>query len=298
QRPSVGHLSWSASAPGRPAWTGRNVCTWRAPSRRSTAKPLPASARSACTWSYAKRERRPVSSQWSAWNATKPSPAPGPRTRPARSMIASDTQRWAVTRSGAKAAYSPASASSTTNSTLVRRPWAARTRASSMAAVSRSRPITRRQRGASSSASRPAPVPTSSTTFPASPSPISSASSLSKLVAGGAPASDRAVGDQTHRGPEAGALERARDVEHLPHAGPALGALVADDDHVARLDRPRLDGGEGVLFAFEDARRAPEDLLLVPGHLRHAAVRGQVTAEDGHAAVRGDRLRERPDHLL
>ena len=53
---------------------------------------------------------------------------------------------------------------------------------------------------------------------------------------------------------EPGALERAGHVEHLAHAGAALGPLVADHDHVVGLDLALLDRLEGVLLALEDAR--------------------------------------------
>ena len=55
----------------------------------------------------------------------------------------------------------------------------------------------------------------------------------------GGAAGEAAVGEQQHVLAEPGALDRAGDGEHLAHAGPARGALVADDDDVAGLQRAR-----------------------------------------------------------
>ena len=69
-------------------------------------------------------------------------------------------------------------------------------------------------------------------------------------------AREAAVGDQRDLVAEALADERGGDVQHLAHAGAAGRALVADHDHVAGLDRARLDRREAVLLGVEDARRA------------------------------------------
>ena len=50
-------------------------------------------------------------------------------------------------------------------------------------------------------------------------------------------AAEPAVGDQRAVGAAAGALQRAGDGQHLAHPRAALRALVADDEHGARLDR-------------------------------------------------------------
>ena len=55
---------------------------------------------------------------------------------------------------------------------------------------------------------------------------------------------EAAVGDQRDRLAQALADDRRRDVQHLAHPGPAVRALVADHDDVARADRACLDGGE------------------------------------------------------
>ena len=42
-------------------------------------------------------------------------------------------------------------------------------------------------------------------------------------------------------------------LEHLAHAGAALGALVADDHHIAGVDLTRIDGGNGGVLSLSDA---------------------------------------------
>ena len=69
-------------------------------------------------------------------------------------------------------------------------------------------------------------------------------------------AAEAAVGHERHRVAEAAADERRGDREHLAHPRPAARPFVADDDDVARLDRPGLHRGERGLFAVEHARRA------------------------------------------
>src|SRR5439155_919373 len=92
--------------------------------------------------------------------------------------------------------------------------------------------------------------------------------------------------------------QRRGDAQHLAHAGAAARALVADDDHVARLDRAPGDGGHRVLLALEDARRTAVGRALVAGHLHHAALGGEVAPEDDEAAGRLERPLERRDDLL
>ena len=49
------------------------------------------------------------------------------------------------------------------------------------------------------------------------------------------------------------ATDGSGDLKHLAHAGAALGAFIADDEHVIGLDLSRLHSCEAVLFAVEDA---------------------------------------------
>src|SRR5437667_8484832 len=58
-------------------------------------------------------------------------------------------------------------------------------------------------------------------------------------------AAEATVGDEGAIVTTAHPLECAGDRQHLAHAGPALGTLVADHDDRARLDRPAEDGLHG-----------------------------------------------------
>ena len=71
--------------------------------------------------------------------------------------------------------------------------------------------------------------------------------------------------------------------------GAAGRALVADHDHVARLDRARLDGGEALLLGVEDARRAAVVEPLVAGELDDAALGRERAAQDREPAGRLER---------
>jgi hypothetical protein len=106
--------------------------------------------------------------------------------------------------------------------------------------------------------------------------------------AGGA-AGEAAVGDQRAGLAQAPALEERGRVEHLLHAGAALGALVADDDDVALLDPLVQDPVDGFFLRFADHGRAFEgpDRLVDARGLHDAAVLGEVAVENGQAAVGG-----------
>ena len=118
-------------------------------------------------------------------------------------------------------------------------------------------------------------------------------------------AGEAAVGDEGHILIQAHARDGGGGVEHLPHAGTALGALVADDHYVAGHDPAGIDGLDGVLLAVEHPGRALVDHHL-RGHsglLHHAAVGGQVALQHGDAAGLGigsldgaDDLRVPVDH--
>src|SRR6185436_13577330 len=107
-------------------------------------------------------------------------------------------QRYATTASGLNGMYSSTSMSPTTNRTLVSLAAAALRRASSIARASRSTPTTARQSGASASATRPEPVPASSTVSSRSGSLLSrsrkAALSSSPESAGRLSAGDGAIG--------------------------------------------------------------------------------------------------------
>ena len=60
----------------------------------------------------------------------------------------------------------------------------------------------------------------------------------------------------------------------------ALGALVADDDHVARLDGPLVRASSALRLAVEDAGRAGEGRVVEAGALDDRALGGQRALED------------------
>ena len=111
-------------------------------------------------------------------------------------------------------------------------------------------------------------------------------------------ATESPVGDQRHLLAHALAGQRGRRRQHLAHARPAGGAFVADDDHLALLVRARLDGGEGVFFAFKHAGGAAEHLFLGrhARHLHDGPVGADVAAQAHHAAGLGQRSADGIDH--
>src|SRR5206468_1332588 len=111
-------------------------------------------------------------------------------------------------------------------------------------------------------------------------------------------AREAAVGHQRNGGAEAGALQRAGDVEHLAQSRPASRAFVPDDDEVARLDLPGLDGQERILLAVEHSGAAAEGVIAVAGELGHATIGREVALEDSQATMASERVGERTDHLL
>src|SRR5438093_12747687 len=111
-------------------------------------------------------------------------------------------------------------------------------------------------------------------------------------------AAEAAVGQERDLLAQTLADQRRGDAQHLAHARAAARALVADDDHVARLDRAPGDGGHRVLLTLEDARGAAVGRALVPGHLHHAALGREVALQDDEAAGRLERPLERGDDLL
>ena len=78
--------------------------------------------------------------------------------------------------------------------------------------------------------------------------------------------------------------------------GPALRALVADDDDVARHDPAVGDGAERLLLGVEDPRRAAVPVGGLVRDLDHRAVRGEVAPEDRVAAGLLDRILDSVQH--
>lgn len=111
---------------------------------------------------------------------------------------------------------------------------------------------------------------------------------------------EAAIGDESHVVAEAGAHDGGRGLEHLDHAGGALGALVADNDNclLALLDLAALKGlTEGVL-AVEGACSTLEAEALLAGDLTDGAAGGQRAAEDLDVAGGLDGVGEGADDLL
>jgi len=87
------------------------------------------------------------------------------------------------------------------------------------------------------------------------------------------------VGDQRDGVAETFADDRRRHLQHLRHPRPAGRALIADHDHVAGVDRPRLHRCESIRLVVEDARRSPVE-LAVDGELDDAPLRREVAAQN------------------
>ena len=80
--------------------------------------------------------------------------------------------------------------------------------------------------------------------------------------------------------------------------GPALRALVADDDDVAGVDLLGHDRVHHRGLGVEHARRAGDRRVLEAGDLGDAAFGREVALEDREMALRVHRVRPRPDHVL
>src|SRR6266508_6544614 len=87
-------------------------------------------------------------------------------------------------------------------------------------------------------------------------------------------------------------------MQHLPHAGTADRAFVADDDDVAGPDLPVLDGLEAVLLVLEHLRWSRMPGAVVAGQLDHAALGREVAVHDLDPAGLLERLVDRGDHPL
>lgn len=113
-------------------------------------------------------------------------------------------------------------------------------------------------------------------------------------------AGEAAISDKSAGGAEAGAHEGGGGLEHLGHAGPALGAGVADDDDglVLLFDLFALESGDEVVLMVEDARLADEPGAFLAGDLADGAAWGQGAAEDLDVASFLDRVGQGPDDLL
>ena len=106
------------------------------------------------------------------------------------------------------------------------------------------------------------------------------------------------VGDERDLVAEPFADKRRGDVQHLAHAGAAGRPFVADDDHVARGDRARLDRSEALLLGVEHARGPAVKQALVPRELHDTAVGREVAAQHREPACLLERRLDRDDDLL
>ena len=106
----------------------------------------------------------------------------------------------------------------------------------------------------------------------------------------GRAAGEAPVGDEEDILAQSGTLDRPGDHEHLAHARAALGSLIANDDHVTRLDGPVLEGRHGRLLALEDTRRALEGIDGDAGVLDHGTLGCERAAQDRDPAGGGERI--------
>ena len=82
-------------------------------------------------------------------------------------------------------------------------------------------------------------------------------------------------------------FEIAGRIEHLLHSRSPAGALITDDDHVARLDSPTEDALNGRILALEHPSRATEheDAFVDACRLHDAAVLRKVALQHRKTAI-------------
>ncbi|KAK1526013.1 uncharacterized protein CCOS01_08431 [Colletotrichum costaricense] len=113
-------------------------------------------------------------------------------------------------------------------------------------------------------------------------------------------AREPSVRQQRHVLAQPGAHDGGAGLQHLGHAGAALGPFVADDDDrlLALLDLAALQGGDEAVLLVEDARLAREDEALLAGDLAHGAAGRELAAQDLDVARRLDGVAEGADDGL
>ena len=99
-----------------------------------------------------------------------------------------------------------------------------------------------------------------------------------------------AIGQQRAGFAQALGLDVAGGVQHLLHAGAALGAFVAHDDHIARLDLVGQDVGHGFVLRLDHMGGAfkHQQAVVHACGLDHAAVDGDVAGQHSQAAFLGE----------
>ena len=111
-------------------------------------------------------------------------------------------------------------------------------------------------------------------------------------------AGEAAVGDQRDLAAHALAVERRGGREHLAHAGTAVRALVADDQHVAFLVLLVLHRLEAGFFAIEAARRTGECKRSIPATFTMAPSGARLPLRPTTPPVCENRLVGRIDDVL
>src|SRR5581483_5287572 len=105
------------------------------------------------------------------------------------------------------------------------------------------------------------------------------------------------VGDERDLLAHALPVDQRGDAKHLAHSGTADRTLVADHQHLARGVVTLADCIDAALLVLEYAHGAFEHEALQAGYLDDRAIRAKVALQNGHTAVRHDRLSGRKDHL-
>ena len=113
-------------------------------------------------------------------------------------------------------------------------------------------------------------------------------------------AGEAAVGDEGNVLAKTVAHDGRRGLEHLGHAGTALGTLVADDDNglLALLDLAALEGLNEAILVVEAAGLALEAETLLASDLADGTAGGKRAAEDLNVAGLLDGVGERADDGL
>src|SRR3954451_1210535 len=91
-----------------------------------------------------------------------------------------------------------------------------------------------------------------------------------------------AIGDERDLAAHALPRQRRRGREHLPHAGTAARALIADDDDLTLFVGFLLDRLEGVLLAIKAASRAGKLEIRHPRNLHDRALWREISLQANH----------------
>src|SRR5262245_49961090 len=115
-------------------------------------------------------------------------------------------------------------------------------------------------------------------------------------AAGGA--GETSVGDEGDLAAHALSVERGGRCQHLAHARAALGALIADHEHVAFPVLAVLDRLEAGFFAVETTRRTGKFQLTHAGNLNNGTLGREIALETDDTAGDGQRLIGRTHNVL